>query len=62
VDVFRQLQYAYNLVYTNNNQAREEYTRQFNRKSKTRNFKVGDEVLVSFPINVNVVNKKLAPI
>ena len=61
-DAFRRLQYAYKLVYKNNEKAREEYTRQFNKKSKARQFEVGDEVLVSFPININVVNKKLSSI
>ena len=61
-DAFRRLKYAYNLVYSNNEQARIEYTKQFNKKSRTRRFEVGDEVLVSFPINVSVVNKKLSPI
>jgi hypothetical protein len=61
-DAFRRLKYAYNLVYSNNEQARVEYTKQFNKKCRTRRFEVGDEVLVSFPINVSVVNKKLSPI
>jgi hypothetical protein len=58
-DAFRRLKYAFNLVYTNNEQARIEYTRQFNKKSRTRQFEVGDEVLVLFPINASVVNKQL---
>jgi transposase InsO family protein len=61
-NAFRRLQYAYNLVYKNNEKAREEYTKQFNKKSKTRHFEIGDEVLVSFPIPLSVVNKKLSTI
>lgn len=61
-NAFRRLQYAYNLVYKNNEKAREEYTKQFNKKSKARQFEIGDEVLVSFPVPLSVVNKKLSTI
>ncbi len=59
-DAFRRMQYAYKLVYDNNEAARIAYTAHFNKKSKTRQFEIGDEVLVSFPIPINIVNKKLA--
>ena len=35
-EAFRRLQYAYNLVYKNNAEAREEYTRNFNKKSQRK--------------------------
>jgi hypothetical protein len=59
-DAFRRLQYAYNLVYKNNEEARQAYTANFNKKSRTRKFDIGDEVLVTFPVHAKTINKKLA--
>ena len=56
------MQYAYQLVYRNNEEARQAYTKHFNAKAKARRFEVGDEVLASFPINQHIPNKKLASI
>lgn len=61
-DAFRRMQYAYQLVYRNNEEARQAYTKHFNAKAKARRFEVGDEVLASFPINQHIPNKKLASI
>ena len=61
-DAFRRLQYAYNLVYKNNEEARQAYTKNFNVKAKARHFKAGDEVLASFPVYQHIPNKKLASI
>ena len=61
-DAFRRMQYAYRMVYENNTEARQVYTDHFNRKTKTRHFEIGDEVLVSFPIDQKITNKKLASI
>ena len=56
------MQYAYRLVYKNNAEARLAYTKHFNAKAKARHFEVGDEILISFPVNAKIVNKKLASI
>ena len=61
-DAFRRMQYAYRLVYKNNAEARLAYTTHFNAKAKARHFEVGDEILISFPVNAKTVNKKLATI
>ena len=61
-DAFRRMQYAYQLVYKNNEEARNAYTSHFNEKARTRKFDIGDEVLVSFPIHPKTVNRKLASI
>ena len=61
-DAFRRMQYAYRLVYKHNENARRAYTAHFNEKTKSRHFEVGDEVLISFPVNAKIVNKKLASI
>ena len=61
-DAFRRMQYAYKLVYKNNAEARLAYTTHFNAKAKARHFEVGDEILISFPVNAKTVNKKLATI
>ena len=50
------------MVYENNEEARRVYTDHFNRKTKARHFEIGDEVLVSFPIDQKITNKKLASI
>ena len=56
------MQYAYKLVFKNNEVARQTYTKYFNQKARDRNFAVGDEVLASFPVQQSVPNKKLASI
>ena len=61
-DAFRRLQYAYRLVYKNNEDARKAYTYHFNQRAKSRQFEIGDEVLVAFPHSVKTLNKKLSPI
>ena len=61
-EAFRRMQYAYKLVYKNNEAARLSYTKYFNQKARDRNFTVGDEVLASFPVQQSVPNKKLASI
>ena len=61
-DAFRRMQYAYKLVFKNNEVARQTYTKYFNQKARDRNFAVGDEVLASFPVQQSVPNKKLASI
>ena len=61
-DAFRRMQYAYKLVFQNNEEARQAYTKHFNAKAKARRFEIGDEVLASFPINQHIPNKKLASI
>ena len=44
-NAFKRMQYAYKMVFRNNEEARQSYTRQFNKKARTRNFGIGDEVL-----------------
>ena len=61
-DAYKRLQYAHRLVYQNNEEARKAYTANYNRKTRTRNFTIGDEVLVIFPVPQHIVNKKLATI
>ena len=61
-DAFRRMQYAYQLVYKNNEEARNAYTAHFNKKARSRKFDIGDEVLVSFPIHPKAVNRKLTSI
>jgi hypothetical protein len=56
------LQYAYQLVYQNNEEVQQKNTNHFKAKAKTRCFEIGDEVLASFPINHHIPNKKLASI
>ncbi len=50
-DAFQRLQYAYNLVFKNNEEARQAYTAHFNKKLRTQKFDIGDEVLVTFPVH-----------
>jgi hypothetical protein len=59
-DAYRRLQYAYKTVYSNNEEARNAYTTHFNKKTRARIFDEGDEVLVTFPVNPKVSNKKLS--
>ena len=61
-EAFRRMQYAYNLVYNNNEDARQAYTKNFNARAKARQFRAGDEVLASFPVYQHIPNKKLASI
>ena len=61
-DAIRRLHATFDLVYANNKKAREMYTLHFNKRARARNFKVGDEVLASFPVHQNIPNKKLASI
>ena len=61
-DAFRRLQYAYRLVYKNNEEARKAYTHHFNLRAKSRQFEIGDEVLVAFPHSPKTINTKLSPI
>jgi hypothetical protein len=61
-EAFKRLQYAHRLVYRNNEEARNAYTANYNRKIRARHFEVGDEVLVIFPVPPHVANKKLSTI
>ena len=61
-DAFRRMQYAHRMVYANNEEARKVYTDNFNKRSRERSFKVGDEVLVIFPVPPNVANPKLSTV
>ena len=61
-DSIRRMQYAYRLVYKNNADAREAYTSYYNKKTRTRQFELGDEVLITFPVDQHIPNKKLASI
>ena len=61
-DSIRRMQYAYRLVYRNNADAREAYTSYYNKKTRTRHFELGDEVLITFPVDQHIPNKKLASI
>lgn len=61
-DAFKKMQFAHRLVYDNNEQARAAYTANYNKKVRTRNFTIGDEVLVIFPVAANILNKKLSPV
>jgi hypothetical protein len=61
-DAFKKMQFAHRLVYDNNEQARAAYTANYNKKVRTRDFTIGDEVLVIFPVAANILNKKLSPV
>ena len=61
-EAFRRMQYAHRLVYQNNEEARLAYTANFNKRMRTRQFKIGDEIIAIFPISPKVLNHKLAPI
>jgi hypothetical protein len=56
------MQYAYTLAYKNNAKARQMYAAHLDKKTRDRNFEIGDEVHASFPVHQSIPNKKLASI
>ena len=61
-EAFKRMQYAHRLVYQNNEEARKAYTAHYNKKIRARQFEIGDEVLVIFPVSPKIANRKLSPI
>ena len=59
VDKLRWLRYAKDMVHVNDTNARTAWNEYYNRKSKTADFKLDDEVLVHMPTPPSGENKKL---
>ena len=56
---FRMLQYTRQMAIDRNVEARKAYTRAYNEKASSRNFSVGDKVLVHYPSAPPGINPKL---